>query len=192
MRSITSIKSTRSIKCTERTKRGFNSHGTLQEGFSLIEMLVVLVVFSILAIVTSQVLIISIRSSKKSESVVVVKQNVDYAMSTMERLLRNAQVITGCTGNQLDYLDGNNRPGRFQCVTTGADPYYIASGSATPVRITSTEVIVDCGAVFDCPLPVPNVAQSVIINLSASHSLLGTGVEGAQVSATSKILLRTF
>lgn len=164
-------------------------------GFSLIEMLVVLAVFSILAVVASQVLIISLRSARKSESVVVVKQNVDYAISTIERLLRNAQDITFCSPggtSQLDYIDENNKAGRFRCTCAGSD-CYIASGSASPVRITSDDVtITNCGSVFTCPVPAPNVAESVIINLKAKHSGLGTGVEGAEVTAKSKILLRTF
>src|SRR3989344_481874 len=165
------------------------------EGFSLVEMLVVMVVFSILAIVTTQTLVVSLRSSKKSESIVVVKQNVDYAQSTMERLLRNAQKITVCSatgGDQIDYLDENNTTGRFRCVTSGSDRY-IASGSAALVRLTSPEVQVSCGSVFKCSLnPNPNVPPSIEINLEAVLAGLGTGLEGAKVTSSTKILLRTY
>lgn len=165
-------------------------------GFSLIEMMVVVLVFSFIAIIATQTMIATLRSSKKSESLVVVKQNVDFAQSTIERLLRNAQSVTcisGNPGNRIDYLDENNRTGSFRCITTGTDPYYIASVSASTVRLTSKDVRVTCGSVFTCPPPQPNVPPSILIDLEAvSAAALGSGIEASKVTSSTKILLRTY
>src|SRR3989344_5347971 len=101
----------------------------LYKGFSIVEMLVVLSIFSVLAILATQSIILTLKGSRKSESIVEVKENVEVAMSTMERLLRNSKSIS-CSGNnlQLTYVDEYNQPGSFVC-SGGADGY-IASGSA--------------------------------------------------------------
>ena len=177
-------------------KRKFGNSKQYFLGFSLVEMLVVMMVFSILAIVTTQTMIATLRSSKKSESVLVVKQNIDFAQSTMERLLRNAQQISNCLpagGDTITYTDENGSTGQFRCVTSGSDRY-IASGSASTVRLTSTDVRVTCGTVFKCPAPPnPNVPPSVIINLEAiSTGNFGVGTDVSKVTSTTKILLRTY
>ena len=132
-----------------------NKQRTNLQGFSIIEMLVVIAVFSILAIVTTQTLSLSLRGSRKSDAQSRARQNVDYAISTMERLLRNSKSITGACGSQINYVDEYDKAGRFRCMCSGSD-CYIASGSAN-LRITSSEVtITNCSNVFSCPAtPAP-------------------------------------
>ena len=90
----------------------------LKKGFSLIEMLVVVVVFSILAIITTQSLLNSLRTAKKSQNVNVVKENLEVSASAIERLLRNAEDVrcennSGSPSNrEIYYMDNSQNQGR--------------------------------------------------------------------------------
>jgi hypothetical protein len=114
------------------------------------------------------------------------RENADFAVSTMERLLRNAQDITLCTSTHLVYIDEFKNSTDFTC--TGG---YIASGSA---RLTSTNVNVNCssaGAVFICAAPAPGVPKTVEISVTASDAST-SGTEGASVTSKTRVLLRNY
>src|SRR3989344_955379 len=154
-------------------------------GFSLVEMLIVVLVFSIVSILVTQSIAISIRNSKKSESVGKVKENVEYAMNVVERSLRGARKFRNCIGiptNRLDYTDEFGMSAYFSCQN-----YYIASGSA---RLTSSDVrITNCPEMFTCFEKEGKVPYSVNVSVEAEFSNL-RGVEGAKYQAMTKILLR--
>lgn len=158
-------------------------------GFSLVEMLVVIFVFSILGIVTTQVLALSLRGAKKSESIGEVRANVEYTVSTMERLLRNAKSINCVSATRLDYIDERGNTGQFNCVDTGTESY-IASGSAS-LRITSNKVKITCASIFSCTFPA-NAPPSVSITLTGRDAVLESGVEGSSVTVNTQMQLRTY
>jgi len=169
------------------------SRPTFHDGFSLIEILIVILIFSVLAILATQSLALSLRGSRKSESLGEVRESVDFSISIMERFLRSAKSVTCSADNKvLDYTDENGYPGRFSCLSAGSPPTgYIASGSAN-IRLTSTDVNVDCtGAVFSCPTPTPPAPPSVLVSIKAT-SATSSGAESASQTVTSKILLRKY
>lgn len=162
-------------------------------GFSLIEMLVVIFVFSVLGVVSTQILALSLRGTKKSESISEVRANLEYAASNMERLLRNATSIEDCsTGTKLEYKDENGVPAYFECKTLGSD-ICIASGSASlgEVKITSSKVKMACSGAFSCDIPTdtPHVAY---ITLRGEDAELGVGIEGSSVTVRTQIQLRNY
>lgn len=164
---------------------------TQPRGFSIVEMLISVGVFAIVGIVITNSLSSSFKNSRKSSAISNVKSNIDYAISTIERLLRNAQSIdvVSSTATKLVYIDefGNNT--NFECIS-GA-PNYIASGSAS-VKLTSNQVIVDCVSVFSYPSPPPGVPQVVEISLKGTDKDIGAGVEGSSVTTKTRILLRNY
>ena len=68
----------------------------LQKGMSLLEILVVVAIFSILGVIVTRSVLLTLRGSKKSESQVKVRENVNYALAVIERQLRNADSIVTC------------------------------------------------------------------------------------------------
>src|SRR5436190_23351777 len=113
----------------------------LKKGYSLIELLVVLGIFALLATLASQAVVLTLRSSKKSESSIKVKDNLNYALGVMERQLRNAYSVTPtCALNKVDYVDNSGTAASFECDNTGVSDYYVASGSS---RLTSTDIKVN-------------------------------------------------
>lgn len=156
--------------------------------FTLIEILIVIAVFAILGVLATRAILLTLRGSRKSESVVRVRENVNYALAVIERQLRNAESIntSTCTGGRVDYTDQNGVSGSFVCTNIGAAGY-IASGSA---RLTSSDVAVTACS-FGCTAASGNVLPSVSVNVTAQDAT-ATGVESAQVSSSTQIFLRTY
>jgi prepilin-type N-terminal cleavage/methylation domain-containing protein len=161
-------------------------------GFSLIEMLVVLFVFSILAVVSSQALTLTLRGSRKSESVTQSRENIQYAMNVMDRLIKSAKDLTCTTStpnDRVDYVDEYGNAAYFECLTSNGNSY-IASNSAS-ARLTSDQVnITNCSQVFTCTNGT-GIPDSVDISIFAVDSNV-TGSDGASITAATKIFLRNY
>lgn len=161
-----------------------------QRGYSIVELLVVVAVFSIIALIATQAVVLVLRGSRKSESLISVRENVDYAFSVMERSIRNAQALNvNCNSDSttLDYIDGNGGNRNFSCL--GGASGYIASDSA---RLTSDNVNVDCTQtpIFACFFPASG-SEYVDISVTASDAS-AQGAEGAKFTTSTRILLRTY
>ena len=65
-------------------------------GFTLIELLVVVGLLGIVAVVGSNMFISLLRGSTKTRVLTEVKQNGDYAINVMGRMIRNARDISIC------------------------------------------------------------------------------------------------
>lgn len=157
---------------------------------SLLEILVVVAVFSILGIIITRSVLLTLRGSRKSESQVKVRENVNYALGVVERQLRNADSITECPNadtSRIDYTDESGGTSSFSCIGVGGAGSYIASGSA---RLTSDEIqISSCS--FTCTEGSSANPPSVDISINALDSE-ASGIENTQITASTKIFLRTY
>lgn len=152
----------------------------MNKGISLLEILVVVSVFAILGVIVTQSVILTLRGSKKSESQVRVRENINYALSVFERQVRNADSIDTCDATTLAYKDSLGNASTFSCQNL-----YIASGSAS---LTSQEdVVVTCA--FTCDLL--NTPPSVTIDIDAYEANV-QGAEGERVTASTKVYLRNY
>jgi prepilin-type N-terminal cleavage/methylation domain-containing protein len=163
-----------------------------EPGFTLVEILVVIGVFVILAVLVSQSLATTLRSSKKSESQVIVRENLSHVISVMERQLINARQIDIPNGTDiyLPYVDQYNDFAYFECMSDANGVGYIASGSAL-ARLTSTSVDVNCANIFSYHPKVAGNPESVEILLQADRAEL-SGVEDTSVSVATRVVLRTY
>lgn len=158
-------------------------------GFSLVELLVVVAVFTIIAVISTQALILSLRGSKKSESLGLVRENLDYALAIVERNLHSAADISPCPNTDTSIISYTDRTGvvtTFSCQDVGGDGY-IASGSG---RLTSDEVNVTA-CTFTCSSGSVTVPPSVRIAVTAEDANV-SGAEGGQVTTDTKVLLRIY
>lgn len=157
------------------------------KGYSLIEVLVVLAVFATLAIVATQALVLTLRGSSKSEITTKVRQNLDFAVSSMERQIRNAKSVN-CPLSDSKFVTITDQLGAdvtFSCVTNGSDKY-VASSSA---RLTSDNtVITNCS--FSCTPETSTNPASVTISLTAEDAFV-KGVSGASIDESTQVFLRT-
>src|SRR4030042_2270443 len=158
-------------------------------GYSIIEILIVIGIFSIFSIVVTQSVILSLRGSKKSGSVVNVKEDLEYAASTIERVLQNAKEITNpnpCIGTQ-SYIDFISRDGiqtNFK-YETGSDSRITQTNTNT-YRLTSSKIDITV-CTFSCTVESGN--KIIIFNVTGNARGI-TGVEGATHSTSRRIFLQ--
>jgi prepilin-type N-terminal cleavage/methylation domain-containing protein len=71
-------------------------------GFTLIEILIVIFLFSLITMTGSNLLFSILKTTSKAQIEKEIKQNGNYAISVMEKSIRNARGIdtTGCVANQ--------------------------------------------------------------------------------------------
>ncbi len=160
-----------------------------KSGMSLIEILIVVSVFAILGMIVSVSIISTLKSARKSEAQIGVRENLNYAVSVIERQLRGAESVSPCpnTSNQvLNYVSSDRISTSFSCQFLGQDGY-IASGSA---RLTSEQILItSCN--FACQQEDLNDPPTVIINIAARDAL-NQQAEGSQVTIQTEISLRNY
>jgi len=161
-----------------------------QNAFTLVETMVVLSVFSVLAVLVTFIIITSLRTTKKSENLYRIRAEMDAAMEVMERNLRNAKQISGVCGTyagqtQLNYIDQYGNASSFTC--SGGS---VASGSSQ--LLSSTEILLSV-CTFDIEISCANepVPDSVTIKLTGSTAQ-SSGFDAGNVSMENKILLRNY
>lgn len=168
-------------------------------GFSLIEMLVVIAVFTIIIVIATQTLLFGLKNGRKSDSVGNVSESLNYAMDVMQRVLRSAQDVNclGSTGSTLNFTSEYGISSSFTCLTDGASGFhYIASSSAsTTVNLTSVQKIdvTNCTTVFTsiCSAAVPPVPPEVDITLTGKD-VSTSGGEGSIITQKSRVFLRNY
>jgi prepilin-type N-terminal cleavage/methylation domain-containing protein len=161
-----------------------------EKGVSFIEILIVVAIFSILGVLVGRIILTTLRGSNRSDSLVKVRENLDYSLAVMERQIRNSEGVSPCPNPDTSRVDFRNEEGlvtSFSCVGVGGGSGYIASGSA---RLTSEEVDINACS-FSCSPASGNVQPSVAISLEAQDANV-TGIEAAKVTTATTIFLRTY
>jgi type II secretory pathway pseudopilin PulG len=162
----------------------------IENGISLLEILVVVAIFAILGIIVTRAVVLTLSGSKKSGSLVKVRENVSYSLDIIERQLRNADSIVACPNPDpsiINYIDQFGNAASFSCINTGMDNSYIASGSSS---LTDSSVkLASCSLI--CAPGVSGTPDSISIAIVAQDAS-GTSAQTTQVSASTKINLRTY
>lgn len=156
----------------------------MNKGMSLIEILVVITIFAIMGVVITRAVILTVGGSKKSESIVKVRENLNYAMGVIERQMRNADSVLTCPNSDtatIDYIDQYGMAASFSC---GTD--YVASGSA---KLTNIDIkVTSCS--FVCTLGSGS-PDSVKVSFVAKDKN-AVGIQNSSVSVESQISLRNY
>lgn len=137
-----------------------------KKGFSLIEVLVVLSVFALIAVIASQVLFPVFRGGGKTGAAIIVKQNGNYAVSVIQRELYNARQVSECTQNEVRYFNADGQSVLLSCTPSGG----ISLGGSR--SLTSAEVEVESCTVACSPPPITEVIIDFRLKKSGA-----TGVE---------------
>lgn len=150
------------------------------KGFTLIEAVLAVGVFALLAVTGALLLFSTLRGAKKAAAAIEVRSQGANAMGVMTQLLRYATQVTSCSSSQITFTASDGSQGNFSCV--GDD--YLAYGSG---RLTSTKVkIVSCVNVFDC-----SGDNQVKINFSLQTNINPTFTdESSRINFESQVELR--
>lgn len=139
-----------------------------KKGFSLFEILIVVVIFAVIVFIADQSFISSLKSGTKSDLQQRVKSNANYVFSVMERQLHSARSVTACSGlngntdsTRIDYKDTNNIAQSFS-FTSGTNGTFISSALG---QLTSPDItIITPGSAITCS--TTNGVTTVSVNLS--------------------------
>lgn len=115
-----------------------------EKGFTLIEILVSMGIIAAIGIVVSQTFFTTSRSNTKTELLKDVKQNGDYALGIMERMVRNARAIS-CSSydapiQSLTITNPDKDTTTFGCYQAGTTKISSTSGTGRSEYLTSETV----------------------------------------------------
>lgn len=151
-----------------------------QAGFSVFEIIIVISVFVLLIAVANQSFFASIRGQNKSEVQTLVKQDVNYAVSVIERALHSAQSVTSCSATSINYFDAGGKQQNFTC----------QNGS---IYSTGVSIISSSTSVSSCNISCLQEGglKTVTLDLTLSQSGIFTRVdEKSTAQIKTKIRLR--
>ena len=158
-----------------------------KKGFSLVEILIVISIFSVIGILSTRIILLTMRGAKKSDSQVRVRENVNYALSIIERQIRNSEVVNcaSSTSSQIIYTSLEGVASTFSCVS-GSDSY-ILSGTS---RLTSSDIsITSC--LFSCTQTNENDPPVMKVKIVAEDKN-NTSVENGSVTVETEIVTRNY
>lgn len=147
-----------------------------KKGFTLIEMLVVIGALAIIVVVGSTSFFSLLKGSTKTRVANLVKQNGDYALAIMERMIRNGKIVENTEVppqecelgmSKLKILNPDGGETEFECSESA-----ISSTSATTaeqIPITSDQVKVNSCS-FDCQRTRIFEPDVVTINFTLSQA----------------------
>lgn len=160
-------------------------------GLSLVEILVVISIFAVVGLLSTRSVFLTLRGAKKSDSLVRVRENVNYSLAIIERQLRSSESINSCGllgTSAISYNTIDGVTSTFNCVApSGSNSGYISSGSA---RLTSDEIsVTSCS--FSCSQVDINNPPVVKIVIEASDTESRAEEKGT-VTAQTEIVIRNY
>ena len=162
-----------------------------QKGFTIIEIVVVVGILGVIAAIGTNMFFTVIRGSNKSKNLTTVKQNGEYALSVMERMIRNSStIITNSDGDicesgmvKIKIMDSDKQETEFEFVDD-----YIASNSS---RMTSDQVKVTSG-VFNCDNSTGDFnPKTIVIDFTLDQNISPTSRVEEEASINFKTTIET-
>lgn len=157
-----------------------------KKGFTLIEMLVVAALLFTVGVVVVQLFFSSLKSGSKSTILLTVKENGDYALTVMERMIRNSREVQLCSLGTVRIRNPDENFTVFECDNLNKR---IASNGAS---LISGHVAVSCDSLFNCQLTNGKLTK-IGINFTVSQNLPVPKLEEtAQMDFTTVVTLRNY
>jgi prepilin-type N-terminal cleavage/methylation domain-containing protein len=166
------------------------------KGFTLIELLMGIGIFSIIASATLTILFVSLRVSKKTDSLVQLRQSGNFTLSQIGRSIRYAKSLdspASCVTTvssqtiTITSVESNSKT-TFTC-TSGTDPS-IASNSASLID-TNKFIVSECS--FTCTQPSLNESPTIDFRFTLNtKSNTGIMESGGSIPFQTSITLRNY
>jgi len=162
----------------------------MKKGFTLLELLAVVGILSFILIAVTQLFGSVLAGSGKTNSLQIVKQNGQFALSTMSRLVKLARSVTTCAGSDLQFVVSES----------GSDVSYRFDLNSNRLRktragqaswVTENNVAVNS---FTCALTSGSAGTPAVVDLRLTISKPGLSVENSVVNTTfnTSVSLRTY
>lgn len=160
------------------------------QGFTLVEMLVVVGLMILVGGMAVGLFFQTLKGASKVEILKEVKQNGDYALGVMERMIRNAQSVLlntdgqTCTSN-MSKLKIENPDGNTTEFSLSGSQIALNSGKLTGSNVAAFGLTFNCNSAVTPP----------VVEISFTISQTGSPTrpeEKAQVSFKTTVSLRTY
>lgn len=143
-----------------------------QKGFTLVETMITITLLAVAVVLGNRLFFSVLKGTNKSDQLTLVKQNGDYALSVMSRMIRNARLIENCTSDTIEIENPDeaaNPANTWTKFIFDSSNKYIASESSSLLganaRITDTGVELTAGS-FTCTLGSNDEPSQVTINFT--------------------------
>lgn len=167
----------------------------MKRGFTLLELLMVVGMLGLIMVAITQLLASVLSGSGKSSAVQAVKENGQFALSTLEKTVRRAKSITTCSGGtvtvvvpeisgDVTYTFGWVGSPTYRLTRTTTPPGTASDLVDTNVRVTS----------FSCSLTAgtPGSPAVVSISMTLDKPSLSVDQSASAQTFTSSVSLRTY
>lgn len=165
----------------------------MKKGWTLIEILVVIGILGVIAIIATNLFFSILRGSTKTRVLTEVKQNGNYAINVMERMIRNAEKDSlRYDAGEGKWIEIKNPDGGTTLFTCPDSNNMIASNGAS---LTSNKVRVeDCTSTFTVAPGVEDVRPPAV---TIDFTLMQAGTttrpeEQASVNFKTTVILRNY
>jgi prepilin-type N-terminal cleavage/methylation domain-containing protein len=164
------------------------------KGFTLMEILVSVGILSIVATLLAQVLFTTVHVNKKTEILSNIKQDGNFALDVIGRMVRSAKSIDVCANNDLEIRNPDNNVTTITCFSDGkAARVASVSGSGT-VYLTGSTVTLDPGGTDVCANSYIQVScpPGILKQVTISFTLGPVGSSGTVYESGSAAFSDTF
>jgi len=167
-----------------------------KNGFTLIEIMIVVGILGIIAVVGSGAFFSILRGSTKTKTLQMVKQNGDYALSVMERMIRNARELADPSESSIvSSITIKNPDGgitTFSCESDSEPPTIASNGASllsSEVRVSDVE----CN-IFEVTQGQKGIRPPIVkINFKLSPAVTSSRPEDqAEVNFQTTVTLRNY
>lgn len=127
-------------------------------GFTLIELLVVATLLAIIGLSSTQLFFSLLKGGGKASLLGEVKQEGNYALLVMERMVKNAKAVSSCSSGVLTIVNPDKNSTTFSCVEEeGVKKIASNSGRLTTPKVTLGENPCPATLSFACTSTLPPV-----------------------------------
>lgn len=184
----------------KRIQRSLENGGALPRtvkngaGFTLIEVLMVVFLLGIVVVIGSNLFFSILKGASKAEVEKEVKQNGDYAMNVMERMVRNAQNCSEASGI-LTITNPDGNWSEFKCLPDEGVTKIASESALGTGYLTGKNVTLGTSCPGSLSFSCDQTKTPPVVNISFDLSQKGTVTrpeEKAQIHFQTTVGLRTY
>lgn len=174
-----------------------------QKGYTLLELLAVMIVMAAIGLLVATILVSSLRGTNKTNVINTVRENGNYTIQQMSKMIEFAQTFQGVSLNGVSYSSACSVPSTqysyikitsfdngqtiFSC-NMGSNPKTIASNSASFIN-TSDVTLTSC--YFTCTRNNLSQSPTIGINFNLSQNSTSSFFEKkASISFDTSVVIR--
>ena len=142
-------------------------------GYSLIELLVVTVIFATISIVSVSLFLSTVISNSKTSSATEVKQEGDHMLNMMSHMIRNSIRVQDCPGSEITIVNRDANTTTFDLIVS---PSRIASNGASLMSstLTANSLVFTCVSVNGeyASVKIEFVLQKGVVGVESARDIV--------------------